>query len=406
MRVWILAALAMACGCSQGPKHESVRAETAPKTPAATTPRDQVVISVEAQRQAGITVGEITGRPVPQTLRAAGRITQDENKTWRVGAVAEGRIERVLANVGDRVEGGAVLARMHSHDIHESRADYQKAKAELTRAKTAEEYARRTRDRAARLLELKAGSVEQKEHAEAAWRYAQTAVSNAEVELNRTRLHLEEFLGIPAEDPHAGQESHGGDDDLIPVRAPAPGVVVSRNISRGAVVTQSSDLFLISDLSSVWMIAEVNSENLARLRTGMPVRMFVAAYPDRPFAGRIGKVGEALDPETRTVHVRVELNNPRGLLKPEMYGTAEINIGESAPALMAPQEAIQEVRGANSVFVRLAPDRFVIRPVELGRNLDGASEVVRGLSAGEFIVTKGSFILKSEFLKASLTEEE
>lgn len=402
---WMLALLTIACGCSHAPKQESVRAEAAAKAAPAQA-KDQVVISLEAQRQAGITVGEITGRPVPRTLRAAGRITQDENRTWRVGAVAEGRVERVLANVGDRVEAGAVLARIHSHDIHESRAEFQKAKADLNRAKTAEEYARRTRDRTVRLLELKAASVEQKEHAEAAWRFAETAVANAEVELNRTRLHLEEFLGIPAEDPHPQGGAHGDDEDLIPVRAPAPGVVVTRSISRGAVVSQSNDLFLISDLSSVWMIAEVNSESLPSLRVGMPVRLFVAAYPERPFPGRIGKLGEALDPQTRTVHVRVEVSNPRGLLKPEMYATAEINVGESAPALLVPQEAIQEVRGANSVFVRQAPDRFVIRPVELGRNLDGSSEVVRGLSAGEFIATKGSFILKSEFLKASLTEEE
>ncbi len=397
--------LTIFCGCSQAPKPDSVRADAAPKAVPAQA-KDEVVISLDAQRQAGIVVGEITGKPVAQTLRAAGRITQDENRTWRVGAVAEGRIERVLANVGDRVEGGAVLARMHSHDIHESRAEFQKAKAELNRARTAEEFARRTRDRTARLLALKAASVEQKEHAEASWRFTESAVAHAEVELNRTRLHLEEFLGIPAEDPHPQAGVHRDDEDLIPVRAPAPGVVITRNISRGAVVTQSNDLFLISDLSSVWMIAEVSSENLANLRVGMPVRLFVAAYPDRPFPGRIGKLGDALDPQTRMVHVRVDVGNSRGLLKPEMYATAEIDVGKSAPALLVPQEAIQEVRGANSVFVRQAPDRFVVRPVELGRNLDGSSEVVRGLSAGEFIATKGSFILKSEFLKASLTEEE
>lgn len=158
---WMAALLTIACGCSHAPKQESVRAEAAAKAAPAQA-RDQVVISLEAQHKAGITVGEITGRPVARTLRAAGRITQDENRTWRVGAVAEGRVERVLANVGDRVEAGAVLARMHSHDIHESRAEFQKAKAELNRAETAEEYARRTRDRTVRLLELKAASVEQK----------------------------------------------------------------------------------------------------------------------------------------------------------------------------------------------------------------------------------------------------
>jgi cobalt-zinc-cadmium efflux system membrane fusion protein len=375
------------------------------KPPAEAAGPNEVRLSAAAQRQAGIAVAEVAARRMARTLRAAGRITQDENRTWRVGASSEGRVEEILASVGDRVQTGMVLARMHSHDIHESRAEYQKAKSELNRVKTAEEYARRSRDRAARLYELKAASLEQKEHAEAALRFAQSAVANAEVELNRTRLHLEEFLGIPAEHPHASEPHQMHAEDLIPVRAPAPGVIVARNVSRGTVVTLSTDLFLISDLTHVWLIAEVQSEHLASLRTGMPVRFQVAAYGDRTFSGRIGRVGEALDPETRTVQVRVDVPNPHGLLKPEMYATAEIELGESAPALYVPLEAVQEVRGVNAVFVEQAPDLFVVRPVELGENREGMAEVKRGLAPGERVVVRGSFILKSEFLKASLEEE-
>lgn len=390
--------------CTRGPEAGG-RVSAEVKPPAGAAAPDEVRLSAAAQQQAGIAVAEVAARRMARTLRAAGRITQDENRTWRVGAASEGRVEQILANVGDRVQTGMVLARLHSHDIHESRAEYQKAKSELNRVKTAEEYARRSRDRAARLYELKAASLEQKEHAEAALRFAQSAVANAVVELNRTRLHLEEFLGIPAEHPHSDEPHQLHEEDLIPVRAPAPGVIVARNVSRGTVVTLSTDLFLISDLASVWLIAEVHSEHLASLRSGMPVRLQVAAYGDRTFSGRIGRVGEALDPETRTVQVRVDVPNPHGLLKPEMYATAEIELGESAPALYVPLEAVQEVRGANAVFVERAPDLFAVRPVELGESREGMAEVRRGLTAGDRVVVRGSFILKSEFLKASLEEE-
>jgi membrane fusion protein, heavy metal efflux system len=92
------------------------------------------------------------------------------------------------------------------------------------------------------------------------------------------------------------------------VRAPASGTLLSRNVTPGTVVTQSMDLFVISDLSKLWAIAEVNEEHLQKLRPGMPARLVVQAYGDRAFTGRIGRIGEALDPETHTVRVRIDLS--------------------------------------------------------------------------------------------------
>jgi membrane fusion protein, heavy metal efflux system len=299
-----------------------------------------------------------------------------------------------------------VLARMHSHDIHEARAEYQKAKSELARLKMTEAFALRVRDRAKRLLELKAGSLEQYEHAESELRNAQAAVASAEVEVDRTHLHLVEFLGIPAEAsrPHTSAQ-HDGALELIPVRAPASGTLLARNVTPGTVVTQSMDLFVISDLSQLWAIAEVNEEHLSKLRPGMPARLYVQAYGERAFAGRIGRIGEALDPETHTVRVRIDVPNASGALKPEMYATAEIEIGGSDPALFVEPEALQEVRGATVVFVQIDDERFAVRPVQVGRTVSGMAEIGRGLNAGDRVVVRGAFIIKSEFLKASLADE-
>jgi cobalt-zinc-cadmium efflux system membrane fusion protein len=360
------------------------------------------------QKSSGIAVEPAESRSLPEIVRATARLSNDENQTWRVGAITDGRIVKVLANPGDVVQAGAVLARMHSHDIHESRAAYQKSQMELARAQIEEAYALRARDRAKRLYDLKAGSIEQWEHSETELKNAQTAVSNARVEVDRTRNHLTEFLGISADTPpHPGPQPHDEADEaeFIPVLSPAAGTVLSRGITPGTVVTPANDLFIVSNLSSLWAIAEVNEEHLPKLRTGMPARIYVQAYGREAFPGRIGKLGETFDPTTRTVKVRIDVPNPRGRLKPEMYASAEIEIGGANAAVFVPQAATQEVRGETVVFVRTAPNRFDVRPVELGRSLDGSFEVVRGLRAGEPVATRGAFVLKSEFLKAALAGE-
>ena len=393
------AALVALAGCGPDPMDMGVAAP-----PVQARPADSVTISPAAQADSGITTVEVTPQAIPEVIRTTARLTNDENHTWRVGAVAEGRMVRVQANPGDVVEKDQILAQMHSHDIHESRALYKKAQADLARVEGIAEYQMRLRDRAQRLLNLKAGSVAQLEQAETEYRNAQTDVHNAEIELERTKTHLVEVLGIPAEESDVPQSTDGEDNDLIPVRAPAAGVVLQRNVTPGTVVNPANDLFLVSDLSMLWAIAEVNEEHLAKLHVGMPVRIFVQAYPDRPFMGRIGKLGELLDPATRTIPVRIDLPNAKGLLKPEMYADAEIELGRSDPALVVPAEAVQDVRGEPVVFVQTAPDRFEPRPVRTGKTWDQSYEILSGLEPGDKVVVEAAFVLKSEFLKASLSE--
>jgi cobalt-zinc-cadmium efflux system membrane fusion protein len=396
----IASVLFVLAGCSRRAP-PAAKEEAAPDASA-----KEVVLSARMQSEGGVAVEPVAARSLPQVLRASGRITVSEERTWRIGAMSEGRILRVAANTGDRVASGQVLARMHSHDIHESRALYRKAVSELAHARAQEAYATRTRDRARRLYALKAASLEQVEHAEAELRGAQTTRANAEVEVERTRRHLVEYLQIALEEPapHAEGEDEP-DEDLIPIKTPASGVVLTRNVTNGTVVAPANELFVISDLSLLWMIAAVNEENLSKLRVGLPASVSVQAYPGRTFRGRVTKVGEELDPTTRTIKARIELPNQDGRLKPEMYATAEIEVGGTQPAIFVPQAALQEVGGQSVVFVRRAPDRFEVRPVEIGRTLDGALEVKRGLSAGEAVVARGSFLLRSQMLKSTLGGE-
>ncbi len=401
------AGLAFAIGIGAGCSAEKpAEVKAASETQAGAAGPSEVILAPAVQKEAGLAAEVVQFRSVPEVVRANGRITNNEERTWRVGAVTEGRIVKVFAKVGDPVGMGQILARMHSHMIHESRAEYRKAVAELARAKTSETYARRVRDRARRLYELKAASLQQVEQAEAELRNAQTSVGNAEVDVERTRQHLVEFLEIPAdESEHHKDGSPQGDEDLIPIKAPAAGVVLTRNVTAGTVVAPAGDLFVISDLSSLWMMAAVTEENLPKLRVGMPVRVSVQAYPDRMFQGRIGRLGEELEAATRTVKVRVDLANPDGRLKPEMYANAEIESGSSGSAIFIPQTAPQEVEGKTVVFVQKGEDRFEVRPVRVGRTVQGLLEVAAGVRPGDRVVTQGSFLLKSQLLKSTLGEE-
>lgn len=401
MRGAVALIVCLAAGC-QRPAAPPANVEAA-RPEAVEKAANEVVLDAKMQAQARLRVAEVMQRSMPQTVVANGRLAMNENTTWHVGAVTDGRVIRVHVVPGDRVKQDQLLAGLHSHDIHEARAEYRRSMQELTRLQTVLSYSQKQRDRMRRLYELKAASLEQVEHAETEFKNSQTAVQNAETEIGRTRSHLVEFLQVPLEaskDHAEGDFDH--DDDLIPVKAPEAGVLLERKVTPGSVVTAGEEMFVISDLSTLWMIAAVNEENFGKLRVGMGVKIRVQAYPDQVFSGRIVRFGEQLDAETRTVQARVELANPSGRLKPEMYATGEISLAGTESAVFVPQAAVQQVNGQPTVFVQKGADRFEARLVEAGRSLDGQIRIIEGLGAGERVVVEGSYILKSQLLKGSL----
>lgn len=406
-RLIVLAPLLLMVSCSQqtpAPQKVEAKAEPAVKVEKET---GVVKLDTHQQQQANLHVEEVRLASVPLSIEAGGRITINENRTWSIGSVVEGRVVRVNAAPGDFVKTDQRIASMHSHDIHEARADYRRAKAELVRSQSQLAYAQKQRDRLGRLYRIKAASLEQVEHAETELKNSQAMVVNAETDLERYRIHIIEFLQLPLEehdDHKSGDTFH--EEDLVPVKSPATGTVIRRNVTPGSVAKAGDELFAVADLSVVWMIAAVQEEYLGSLRTGMPVQVQVQAFRDRTFRGRITKIGEQLDPETRTIQVRVELSNPTGALKPEMYATAIIQAGGTTNALYISQSAIQQVNGQSVIFAQRDSEHFEVRAIQTGRPLDDKIEVIQGLQSGDRIVTQGSYLLKSQLLKASLSEEE
>jgi len=191
----------------------------------------------------------------------------------------------------------------------------------------------------------------------------------------------------------------------VPIIAPAGGFVLEKNVTPGKTVELSTDAFVIGDLSVVWMLAAVRQDQLGQLRTGQKVIVTVPGLAGESFAGTISNLGQELDPQTRTMPVRITLPNPDLKLKPEMLAAADLPLGAPTPRVVVPSEAIQQVNGQDIVFVKSAADRFTVRPVRLGQTSAGQAPVLEGLKPGEQVVIKGSFVLKSHLLRASIEGE-
>ena len=390
-----------ACGGAPTPAPPSTaQAESKPEPPGQP---GVITLDEKMTGREWLTVEQVKQGSAVESVQATGRLTTHEDSTWKVGSITDGRIIRVLAKLGDRVAAGQVLARLHSHDVHEARAEYARANGELTRAKSALSLAERMRDRARKLYDLKAGSLEQVERSESDLLAAQAAVRTAEVDVRRTEIHLRENLQI---DPHEPEGHNPGDmlhdEDLVPIKSPGAGTVLRRMIAEGSVVTSGQELIVVSDLSRLRLIASLGEQHLPIIRPGATARIELAALPGRIFTGRVDRVGEEMDPQTRTAEVWITIAAAGQALKPEGYANVEILTGATRPGILIPSDALQDIEGAPSVFLQTGPRTFAVRPVSLGERFLDRVEIRQGLSPGDRIAVKGSFLLKSQLLKSTL----
>ena len=385
----------LACiGCSSGQQTNELSAkDSVSRNPG------EVVISPAEQLAQKIEVQGVQMRDLPTVLSLPGHIALPDNATWRVGVLTDGRVEKVYANLGDYVHKGQILARMHSHDVHDARAAYQTALADRARFDSAQALAQTEYDRTQRLYALKAASLEETQIAHQELVNAQTEAKNASIAVTRERTHLEDTLGVPADVP---ENSHSENDELVPIAAPASGYVLEKNVTPGVTIQPSTDAFVIGDLSHLWMLASVRADQLPRLHVGQSAVISLPDAPEESFSGKVANLGQRFDPTTRQMQIRIEFTNAGGRLRPEMLAEAELPVGEKRSALLVPQDAVQQVNGQDAVFVRLSPDRFAIRPIRAGDTGRGMVQVLSGIQPGDQVVTLGSFLVKSQLLRSSI----
>ena len=187
----------------------------------------------------------------------------------------------------------------------------------------------------------------------------------------------------------------------VSLRAPFNGEVIERNATVGEIVDPNKTLFTVADLSTVWVRADFPEQQAARLKTGLDIELKVSAYPDTVFHGTITYVAAVIDPSTRTVMARSDVQNPDGRLRPEMFADITMKT-ETETLLTVPRTAVQQVGSRTLVFVKRAPRRFEPREVTVGESLDQYVQIKSGLKAGETIVTRGSYALKSESVREQM----
>ncbi len=316
----------------------------------------------------------LTHREFPATVQA------NENELAEVTTLIRGRVVKVSVDVGRDVKKGALLATLHSMDLGVAEGDYLKAAARLYEAELAHA-------RAKELYEGKAVSLAELLRREAVMKTAQAEAREA-----KSRLEL---LGVPQDEIERLDREHTIKADVL-LRAPFDGRVIMRNITRGEVVETHQKFFTVANLNDVWVVGNVPEKDVQFIRKEQKVDVLLAAYPHAIFQGTITYVGDVLDPATRTMRLRVTVRNPDRLLKPEMFAIIRVYTPSNPDALSVPLAALQDGPGGKIVFLQRGPGEFEARAVKVGQEQGDLVQVLDGVSAGELVVTKGSFALKSE----------
>jgi cobalt-zinc-cadmium efflux system membrane fusion protein len=363
----LIATLILASACKS---KEEAKPQEAPS-------RDAVELAKAVVERSGIRWTKAERRHLARTISAPAEVEFDPDRTAHVGPLSEGRIARVAVKVGARVERRAALAVLSSVAGAESRASLTQAQANLELART----------NLRRQEELHASGIDtERVHQEAV-----AVVRRAEAELE------------------AARQRAGLTGDLT-LRSPLAGTVVERNATAGETVGPASKLFTIADLSRVWVVGRVYERDVGAVREGATARLTLDAYPGRSWEGSLVYVAGALDHETRTLPVRIELENADSALRPGLFGTLAIEAGDAVEALAVESGAVQRLGARTIVFVHQdsagEKERFAVRELHVGRAFGTFLEVTSGLQPGEEVVTAGGFTLKSELLRDTLAEED
>ena len=191
----------------------------------------------------------------------------------------------------------------------------------------------------------------------------------------------------------------------LDLKAPISGRVIARHGTVGEAVDRAKELYTISDLANLWAIAEIKEKDIAMVQVGQEATLRVLAFPEEAFTGKVVLLGHEIADTTRTLEVRILLENTSGKLKPGMFADVEIVTDVLDGVLLIPDDALQTLEDQQVVFVAADGGTFTKRTVRVGREQNGRVEIVDGLRDGERVVTAGSFLLKSEMLKNELAEE-
>ncbi len=360
--------------------------DKAPTTPAAASAEaDPLSVAIKPEMATQFKVSPLQMQEITPWLEISGRIEANDRSVTRIGAAVTGRVTEVLAEVGDRVQRGQALARVASSELTSAQMGFLKAHSGASQAE-------RAVDRARQLIQADViGSAELQR------RESELAVARAELRAAGDQLRL---MGLP-QDAIDRLKDQGTLHPVAAVSATLAGVVIERKVSNGQVAQPGDHLFTVADLDTVWVVGALPEQTARSVQTGQTVMIEVPALGNRSLSGKIVYVGDTVSPETRSVTIRTQVDNPKRDLKPQMLATMRVR-GGTQETLAVPAQAVVRENDRDHVFVRTAEHRFRLTPVELGPAQDHVRPVIKGLSAGAEVVTEGAFHLNNERKRAEL----
>lgn len=326
----------------------------------ATESATAVALSPEVIRATGIATVPVVHDAVTRTIRAVGTIEVDETKQVRVAARVAGRVEKLFADfTGQAVRAGGPLYTLYSPELVATEREYILALENRQRLSGAALDTTRAAD------EL--------------------------VSASRDRLRL---WGVGPAQVAALDESRKPELALT-YRSPITGTVLQKMVVEGQYVAEGADLYLLADLSRVWLVVQVYEYELATLRVGQLAAASVSALPGKAFQGRIAFIEPVVDRETRSTRVRIELANSRGELKPGMFADAELRM-QSARSLVIPRSALIDTGIRRVVYVETAPNSFTPRDVTIGASSEDRVAILAGLNEEDKVVAAANFFIDSQ----------
>ena len=370
------ASLLAGCGDNHTPVNTEVQSE---KSVEGT--EKALTLSAEEAQTAGIKLQKLELQDTAGHILVTAIIQANQDKLAHVVPRVPGRIVKVDASLGDRVKPGQALAMLDSIELGEARSSYLQAASEAAVAQAG--FARAQRLNADNIIP-------EKDYLRA----------RAEHEKARASLHAAadtlRMMGVIPEKLSGS---------VFPLTAPFAGTVIEKKAVRGELAQPDTSLFTVADLSTLWIEADLFEKDLGKVRIGAHATVTLTAYPGEVFTGRLTYISSTMDKETRTVKARVEVPNPDGRLKPEMFATVAIDTGGSVKALRVPEDAVLLMQGQSTVFVA-ERGGFEPRAVEVGERAQGYAVLKSGVAAGERVVARGAYALKARLLKSQIGDAD
>jgi membrane fusion protein, heavy metal efflux system len=365
-----------------------------------------IILSEPKLANMQLQIEEAKAGPLVRAVSATGSVGYDQLHLARIRPMARGRIETLDVNAGDRVVAGQRLAVLDNFDLSAAHSKAVSAEAALNQAKAQLVAASAAYDRATNLIRNDLVT-----HAELEARRATVATMEADLRTKEAELrqyHEEEARLSPVRPAAAGSGSSSDQpplDSRGAIVAPFAGVVDSVSIAQGEIIDPATPIFTVSDLSTVWVQADVAERDLGAVKVGDAVEVRVSAFPGRVFAGRVTYIPDQIESATGMAKVRCEVPNPDGALRVNMFATVTIQSPQGGDAVLVPSSSLQEVNKQSVVFVPTGDSQFAWRPVHTGLVANGKTQITSGLAAGTPVVGEGSYWLKAALMQSTIPDQ-